>query len=106
MIRTASTKSETPFDLSFDVEIESASPTAKSQTSFAVHHSIASYPTDERLRGWCIAEAMIPWTAVAAQISVSVMTQKKYYGSNILIGRCSSNEQRFPLHRSASADPY
>lgn len=68
MIRTASTEPEKPFELSFDVEIESESPTAKIRTSFAVHHSIASHPTEEKLRDWCNAQAMIPWIAVAAQI--------------------------------------
>jgi sacsin len=77
MIRTVSTEPEKPFELSFDIEIESASPAAKSRTSFAVHHSIASYPTEEKLRDWCNAQAMIPWIAVAAQIPVSCMDARK-----------------------------
>jgi sacsin len=77
MIRTASTEPEKPFELSFDVEIESASPTANSRTSFAVHHSIASHPAEEKLRDWCNAQAMIPWIAVAAQIPVSYMDARK-----------------------------
>jgi len=70
VIRAAPAGLEKPFEISFDVEIESESPTLKSRTSFAVHHSVASHPADEKLQNWCKAQAMIPWVAVAAPISV------------------------------------
>jgi sacsin len=72
VIRAAPRGLEKPFEVSFDVDIESWSPTLKSRTSFAVHHSVASHPPDEKLREWCNAQAMIPWVAVAAQIPVRV----------------------------------
>lgn len=71
MINAASTGLADPFDISFNVDIETVSPTSRSLTSFAVSHIIASYPAEEKLQDWCKTQAMIPWIAVAAQILVS-----------------------------------
>jgi hypothetical protein len=70
LVRAAPAGLERPFDVSFDIDMESGSPTLVSRTSFAVHHSVAADPADKQLRSWCKAHAMIPWVAVAALISV------------------------------------
>lgn len=72
MIKKAFAEPNSTFDVSFDVEIETGSKNAKSRTSFAIHHSIGTYPVDEKLRDWCKAQVMIPWIAVAAQIPVNL----------------------------------
>jgi sacsin len=72
-IQEASSGAVSPFDRSFEVQIESGPTSAKTRTHFIVHHKINNYPADEKLREWCKTQAMIPWVAVAAQAHVSTL---------------------------------
>lgn len=76
MIKVASTGLQETFNLSFNVDIETASPNSRSVTSFAVSHLIASHPAEDKLRDWCMTEAMVPWIAVAARILVGLIIQR------------------------------
>lgn len=105
VIRAATTGPEKPFEVSFNVDIESASSALKSRTRFAVHHRVASHPADEKLRDWSKAQAMIPWVAVAAPISVRLWHKNAGNYSKILIGRCSSHGKWFAFYSSTSANP-
>jgi sacsin len=68
-IKTALCKGSSAFDRSFRIEIDMGDLRTGGKICFLVHHTIAKYPEDRCLVDWSKAEALLPWVAVATQLS-------------------------------------